>query len=45
MVGESNMDIYMYQQLYRNKLVEKPLPHLFSGLSHVFLTFSNKALN
>ena len=28
-LNEGSMDIYEYQKLYRNKLVEKPLPHLF----------------
>lgn len=27
--GESNIDIYKYQQLYRSGVVSKPLPHLF----------------
>ncbi|MBR4626799.1 MAG: type VII secretion protein EssC [Ruminococcus sp.] len=29
MVGESNMNIYQYQKLYRQKLVSEPLSHLF----------------
>lgn len=28
-VGESNVDIYKYQKLYRQGIVEKPLQHLF----------------
>ena len=28
-LGESTLDIYDYQKLYRNKQVDKPLPHLF----------------
>lgn len=28
-VGESNIDIYTYQKLYREGKVQKPLPHLF----------------
>ena len=28
-VGESNIDIYKYQQLYRAGVVKHPLPHLF----------------
>ncbi len=28
-VGESNIDIYKYQRLYREGAVEEPLPHLF----------------
>ena len=27
--GEGTMDIYMYQRLYREKVVDKPMPHLF----------------
>lgn len=27
--NEGTMDIYKYQQLYRDKVVDKPLPHLF----------------
>lgn len=27
--NEGTMDIYKYQQLYREKIVDKPLPHLF----------------
>lgn len=27
--GEGTMDIYKYQQLYREKIVSEPLPHLF----------------
>lgn len=27
--GEGTMDIYKYQQLYREKIVAQPLPHLF----------------
>lgn len=27
--GESSIDIYSYQSLYRNKVLEKPMPHLF----------------
>ena len=27
--GESSIDIYSYQSLYRNKIVEEPMPHLF----------------
>ena len=29
MTGESNIDIYKYQQLYRSGIVKEPLPHLF----------------
>ena len=28
-IGESNIDIYKYQKLYRSGAVEKPMPHLF----------------
>lgn len=28
-MGEGTLDIYDYQKLYRNKKVDKPLPHLF----------------
>ena len=28
-LGESTLDIYDYQKLYRNKQVDEPLPHLF----------------
>ena len=28
-LGESNIDIYSYQQLFRNNQVDEPLPHLF----------------
>jgi len=28
-IGESNIDIYKYQKLYRSGIVEEPLPHLF----------------
>ena len=28
-VGESSIDIYSYQSLYRNKVLEEPMPHLF----------------
>lgn len=27
--GESSIDIYSYQSLYRNKVLEEPMPHLF----------------
>lgn len=27
--GESSIDIYSYQSLYRNKVLDKPMPHLF----------------
>ena len=27
--GEGTMDIYAYQRLYRQKIVQKPMPHLF----------------
>ena len=29
LLGESTLDIYDYQKLYRNKRVDEPLPHLF----------------
>lgn len=29
MTGESSIDIYSYQSLYRNKVVTEPMPHLF----------------
>lgn len=29
LIGESNMNIYQYQKLYRQKLVAEPLSHLF----------------
>ncbi|MCY1713976.1 type VII secretion protein EssC [Caproiciproducens galactitolivorans] len=29
MTNEGTMDIYKYQQLYRNKVVTEPVPHLF----------------
>lgn len=28
-IGEGTLDIYDYQKLYRNQVVDKPMPHLF----------------